>query len=123
MAGAAAEPAFLDEALLTDLEQRLGRSSLISLIEIYLADAPLRAGAIAAALEARDAAALRREAHNMTASSGTLGLQPVSELARDIELACKSGNISEAFALAGVLRVAIEAALAALKTRYPEAAA
>ena len=43
-------------------------------------------------------------------------------MARDIELACKTGKQADAFALAGALAAAIDAAVAVLRSRYPEAA-
>jgi HPt (histidine-containing phosphotransfer) domain-containing protein len=116
------EPDLLDAALLRDLEARFGRPGLVALVEIYLREAPQRAEAVAAAAQAGNTAALRQLAHDLTTSSGTIGVTVVHGLARDIELACKRGDASEAIDLAGVMAVAIDAAVDALRRRFPEAA-
>jgi HPt (histidine-containing phosphotransfer) domain-containing protein len=115
------EPDLLDDALMRDLEARFGRKDFVALVEIYLRDAPERARAIAAAAVASDEAALRRHAHDLTTSSGTIGIKAVHALSRDIEIACKTSDPAEAVALAGVLTVAIDASVAALRARFPEA--
>jgi HPt (histidine-containing phosphotransfer) domain-containing protein len=115
------EPDLLDDALMRDLEARFGRKDFVALVEIYLREAPLRSEAVAAAAQAGDIAALRQHAHDLTTSSGTIGVNVVHGLARDIELACKTGDPAEAIDLASVMELAIDAAVAALRVRFPEA--
>src|ERR1044071_9726640 len=90
----------LDAALLRDLESRFGRGVFITLIEAYLGEVPLRRAAITAAMAASDLPALQQQAHDLTTSSGTLGVKAVHAVARDIEVACRAGRGADAFALA-----------------------
>ena len=85
------------------------------IIRLYLDDAPIRLHAIAAAIDARDVARLRAEAHTVKGSAGALSAQRVVDAARALEMVAESGDlglaapryaalVSEAERLAAVLR-------------------
>ena len=66
------------------------------LVETYLADTPVQLDAMAAAVEADDAAALVRPAHTVKSSSASLGAMRLSMRARDLEAAGRSGELGPA---------------------------
>jgi HPt (histidine-containing phosphotransfer) domain-containing protein len=63
------------------------------LVEIYLADVPVQITGIADALEADDAAALVRPAHTLKSASATVGAMRLSAVARELEMAGRSGSL------------------------------
>jgi HPt (histidine-containing phosphotransfer) domain-containing protein len=66
------------------------------LVETYLADTPAQVDAISAAVEADDAAGLVRPAHTLKSSSATVGAMRLSSVARDLEMAGRSGRLDPA---------------------------
>lgn len=63
------------------------------LVETYLADTPAQLAAMAEAVEADDAAALVRPAHTLKSSSATVGAMRLSSVARELEMAGRSGSL------------------------------
>ena len=63
------------------------------LIETYLADTPAQLEAMTAAVEADDAAALVRPAHTLKSSSATVGAMRLSSVARELEMAGRTGAL------------------------------
>ncbi len=63
------------------------------LVETYLADVPVQITGIADALEADDAAALVRPAHTLKSASATVGAMRLSAVARELEMAGRSGSL------------------------------
>jgi HPt (histidine-containing phosphotransfer) domain-containing protein len=61
------------------------------LIDTYLADAPAQLEDMAAAIEADNAASLVRPAHTLKSSSATVGAMRLSAVARELEMAGRSG--------------------------------
>jgi len=114
------ETELLDQALMRDLEVRFGRDAMAALVETYLQETEGRLPLIADILARGDAAALGQQAHDLTTSSGTIGIQAVYLIARDMEYACKSGQSAAAFALAGRLPRIAERCAEALRARFPE---
>ena len=109
----------LDVAQLRD---RLGDDDelVADVIRLYLDDYPQRLDAIAAAIQARDFARLRAEAHTLKGSASSLAGGRVADAARGLEAAAETGDIvlagqrlsslvSEAEQLAAALR-ALQAA-------------
>jgi HPt (histidine-containing phosphotransfer) domain-containing protein len=60
---------------------------IVELIDLYLADAPLRIAAMQAAIAAKDERALSRAAHNLRGSSANLGAHQLGARCADIEQA------------------------------------
>lgn len=90
---------------------------LKELIDIYLQDTPARMTDIGTALAAQDATAVMRAAHSIKGSSSNFGAAILADLAHEIELQGKTGNLAEtATALVSLHREyeRVAAALAAL---------
>jgi HPt (histidine-containing phosphotransfer) domain-containing protein len=86
----------VDEAVLADLLTSTGDDPAFvrELVETYLAETPEQLEAITAAIDADDADALVRPAHTLKSSSATLGAMRLSALARELEIAGRSGTLT-----------------------------
>ncbi len=87
----------LDEAVLDELLATTGddRTFVEELVHTYLADAPALLEGITAAIGADDAAALVRPAHTLKSSSATVGAARLAGVARELELAGRSGALDD----------------------------
>ncbi len=85
----------LDEATLGDLVMTTGDDPAFvrELVETYLGDTPGLMDAMGSAVEADDAAALIRPAHTLKSSSATVGALRLSAVARELEMAGRSGTL------------------------------
>lgn len=85
----------VDERILAELMATTGDDLgfVRELVETYLADTPAQVDAISAAVEADDAAGLVRPAHTLKSSSATVGAMRLSSVARDLEMAGRSGRL------------------------------
>jgi two-component system sensor histidine kinase/response regulator len=85
----------VDDGVLVELLASTGDDPdfVRELLETYLAETPEQLAAIGAALEADDADALVRPAHTLKSSSATLGAMRLSALARELEMAGRSGSL------------------------------
>lgn len=115
----AAELPILDDGVLGELLDSTGNDVefVRQLIATYLADTPPQLEAMRAAVVADDAAALVRPAHTLKSSSATVGASRLSALARELEMAGRSGSLEPA--IRGTLEAARAewtAAAAALST-------
>ena len=63
------------------------------LVETYLADTPAQLDAMTTAVEADDADALVRPAHTLKSSSATVGAMRLSSVARELEMAGRTGAL------------------------------
>jgi HPt (histidine-containing phosphotransfer) domain-containing protein len=97
----------VDERILAELMATTGDDIgfVRQLVETYLADAPAQVDAMSAAVEADDAAGLVRPAHTLKSSSATVGAMRLSSVARDLEMAGRSGRLDPA------ARASLDAAL------------
>jgi HPt (histidine-containing phosphotransfer) domain-containing protein len=88
----------VDERILAELMASTGDDIgfVRELIQTYLADTPMQFEAMAAAVETDDAAALVRPAHTLKSSSATVGAMRLSSLARELEMAGRSGSLDAA---------------------------
>ncbi|MDQ1729607.1 MAG: hypothetical protein QOD33_1732 [Pyrinomonadaceae bacterium] len=103
------EPA-VDLATLATLEelQEEGEPNLIvELIDLFLADVPCRLSALRASLVLENYPALKRGAHSLRGSSGSLGALRTSALCEEIEM-----EPADAFASLAALLTSLEAELA-----------
>lgn len=82
------------------------------LTDLFLVDAPVALGAIADAVERRDAAAVARHAHGLKGSCGSIGANPMAAVCNALERAARDGRLDEA---PGQLR-ALEEELARVRT-------
>jgi histidine phosphotransfer protein HptB len=85
----------LDERVLGEVMETTGGDIgfVRELVETYLADAPAQLQAMTDAVEADDASALVRPAHTLKSSSATVGAMRLSTVARELEMAGRSGTL------------------------------
>ncbi len=88
----------LDESVLDDLLATTedDRAFVEELVRTYLSDTPALVDGVESAATADDAAALVRPAHTIKSSSATVGAARLSALARELELAARSGALDAA---------------------------
>lgn len=82
----------IDEAVLGDVIEHIGRDALRSVVELFAAETETLTGRIVAG--ATDPAGrddVRRAAHSLKSSAGQLGATALSEAAAEIERAAESG--------------------------------
>jgi HPt (histidine-containing phosphotransfer) domain-containing protein len=85
----------LDERVLTELLETTGGDIdfVRELVDTYLADTPVQLDAMTTAVEADDAEALVRPAHTLKSSSATVGAMRLSSVARELEMAGRTGSL------------------------------
>ena len=90
-----ADVPIVDERILDEMVETTGGDIgfVRELVETYLADAPEQLDAINAAVQADDAAALVRPAHTLKSSSATVGAMRLSSVARELEMAGRTGTL------------------------------
>jgi HPt (histidine-containing phosphotransfer) domain-containing protein len=88
----------LDERVLTEVLETTGDDIgfVRELVGTYLADTPTQLGAMTTAVESDDADALVRPAHTLKSSSATVGAMRLSSVARELEMAGRSGSLDAA---------------------------
>jgi CheY-like chemotaxis protein/HPt (histidine-containing phosphotransfer) domain-containing protein len=90
------------------LERLMGDESLVrEVISMFLEDTPRQMDALARALQAGDATAVRRLAHTVKGAAGNVGAQVVQAAALRLEQASESGDMKET----GAARTALEQAM------------
>jgi HPt (histidine-containing phosphotransfer) domain-containing protein len=72
--------------------EEYGEDFLVELIEVYLEDTPNRVAQMSQAFKGGDAETVIREAHTLKSSSANVGAMRLSALAKQMELAGRSGN-------------------------------
>ncbi len=85
----------IDPAVIASLDEtwEAGEADLVvELIDLYLGEAPQWVEAVRAAAAADDATMLKRAAHTLKGSSGSLGIREVAETCRMLELNCGSAT-------------------------------
>ena len=88
---AAAITRAIDPAVIASLDEAWeeGEADLVvELIDLYLGDAPQWVEAMRAAAAGDDVRVLKRAAHTLKGSSGSLGIRQVAETCRMLELSC-----------------------------------
>jgi CheY-like chemotaxis protein/HPt (histidine-containing phosphotransfer) domain-containing protein len=93
--GTPAPPHPIDAKVLQSFRDMAGETAdliLAEMIDCYLEEAPKLLSAIAKAIDQKDAVQLRSGAHNLKASSATLGAITLSNLCRKLEVMSRIGN-------------------------------
>jgi HPt (histidine-containing phosphotransfer) domain-containing protein len=72
--------------------EEYGEEFLVELIDVYLEDTPNRMAQMRQAFKGGDAETVIREAHTLKSSSANLGAMRLSNLAKQMEVAGRSGN-------------------------------
>ena len=70
-----------------------GENFLVELIDVYLKDTPSRVTQLHQALDGGDSETFVREAHTLKSSSANVGAMGLSALAKEMEIAGRSGKI------------------------------
>jgi signal transduction histidine kinase/CheY-like chemotaxis protein/HPt (histidine-containing phosphotransfer) domain-containing protein len=100
------------------LEVQIGRAAVAELAGMLLAQTPDRLAELHRALDAGDAEAARRMAHDIASTAGNLGLSDVSQLARDFEESFSAGEFDALPSIAVRINEAYGTAASELKARY-----
>jgi HPt (histidine-containing phosphotransfer) domain-containing protein len=100
----------VDDAVLSELRASVqGDIAFVrELVEAYVSDSAVLIDAIEAAVAAGDADALVRPAHTLKSSSATLGAMTVSGTARTLEVAARSGSLTDPGTSSAAARVRSE---------------
>ena len=104
----------VDNTVLGSLRAMLEPAQLGVLLSETLADIDQRLSGLGTCLDAGDAEAAGRLAHDLVSVAGNCGAARLSELARTIQTACRLGNLQEAAELFADLQRAAPGAIAAL---------
>lgn len=120
--GAGASTQAIDPAVLASLDEAWeeGEADLVvELIDLYLGDAPQWVEAMRTAAAEKDATVLKRAAHTLKGSSGSLGIRQVAETCRMLELNCSgsAARVDELLQLLDREFATARAALAAERIR------
>jgi HPt (histidine-containing phosphotransfer) domain-containing protein len=70
-----------------------GEEFFVELVDLYLHDTPKRLIELRRALDAGDTPTLTREAHTLKSSSANVGAMKMSEIARELEIAGRTGEM------------------------------
>jgi HPt (histidine-containing phosphotransfer) domain-containing protein len=110
----------LDLATLTELERRLGRDRIMKVVAAQMVNGREMARRLAALELAPDSVLIKALAHQIAGSSGSIGLIRLSNQAVSVELAATDAESSALVPMVRTLCDCIDAALDALRARYPE---
>lgn len=108
----------LNPEMLQELRSVMG-SDFATLLQSFLTDSRQRIDAIAAAIAAADAEALRRAAHSFKGSTSNMGAQRLAELCRQLEDIGRNGSIDGAAVLLAPLRVEFDSVQREIATLAP----
>ncbi|TWR41336.1 response regulator [Xanthomonas vasicola] len=92
----------LDNSVIDELYEVAGADT-ITILQLFLEDAPLIIEQLEAAAANRDSTQLRDLAHTLKSSSANVGAQAVSNAARRIELAARTGTIERPSAMVALV--------------------
>ncbi|HEX4508272.1 MAG TPA: response regulator [Alphaproteobacteria bacterium] len=112
----------LNDAVLTRLEDQIGRDDVAELAAMLLQETPDRLAEIRRTLAAGDAAAARQMAHDIASTAGNLGITEVADLAHALEQKYNAGAYGDLESIAAQMDGAYYAAAIELKARYGLAA-
>ena len=109
--------------MLRGLINDIPAEALSHIIDTFIADARVRLGRMAEALDGRDIETLEREAHPVKSSSRTFGLEALGSRAEQVEVACRAGKPDQAVALTRELIAHSEDAFVSLRAELAKIAA
>ncbi len=110
-------PDTLDSATLIDLEDIMG-DELATLVDAYLRDGETRMRNLREAATRGDSVEVGKLAHSLKSSSANLGAMPLSQRARQVEEAARSGTLANPADSVAALEKLYANAAAALRQRY-----
>ncbi len=112
------QPALLETAVLRRMREEIGDDATVDdVLGLYLSEAPTHLRAIADALGAGDAEALRRAAHKLKGSSLIIGAQRIAAACGRAEDLARTARLSEAAAIAAEISALMAETLPALSVQ------
>lgn len=111
-----------DAAAFGALRQTLGDEMVEMLLGKYLVQMEEKVGLLREGVEARDMAQVRQQAHDLTSSSGSVGLGAMSNKASACEFAVKEGREEAALEHARELIALAPETAAAIRAAFPSLA-
>lgn len=108
-----------DAAALGALKSALGEPLVEMLLGKYLAQMNEKIGILERAVESGDLAQVRQQAHDLTSSSGSVGLGAMRDAASACEYAVKEGRASDALDRAREMIALAPQTEAAIRAAYP----
>lgn len=113
--GAVDEAEVLDRSVLGGLTESLGAAKTAELVDLYVTDIEARIVRLGKAAADSDFPTLRKEAHDLRSTSGSLGLTRLFALGEGIENACADGREADAQRLSAGVAQAGAQTVAALR--------
>ena len=114
--GATSDAEIIDLEVLNGLTESLGEAKTKELVALYVVDIESRLVRLREAAQNNDFRAIRKEAHDLRSTSGSLGLTRLFALGAGIETACVDGRNADALRLSSEVPDAGEETIAALRT-------
>jgi HPt (histidine-containing phosphotransfer) domain-containing protein len=111
-----------DEAGLGALQGALGDDMVAMLLGKFIGQMNEKVAVLQEGVSARDMAVVKQQAHDLTSSSGSVGLGAMKETASACEFAVKDGEEDKALALAQQLVDMAPETEAAIRARFPNLA-
>jgi two-component system, sensor histidine kinase and response regulator len=96
----------IDPTIFETLKQTVGEDFIAELIDAYLSDSPNLIATMRQSLKEGKADTFRNAAHSLKSNSANLGAQRLAELARDLEMLGKAGNLENTPAMLAQLEEA-----------------
>ena len=114
-------PTSLERLDMGELRQRLGNDEALiaDVLRLFLEDCPARLGAIESAVAARRLDAVRRGAHTLKGSAGTLSAVGVAEAAATLEDIAARNDVASLDHQCATLAVEVERLVAELRGLSP----
>ena len=84
-------------------------------LHMFVEQGPERMALVEAALDRHDAKSLEREAHGLKGAAATLGMEELRQASYAVERLGADGRLDEAVAGVAAMRVAMDAAVAAIR--------
>jgi two-component system sensor histidine kinase/response regulator len=90
------EPA-IDRIIYDDLKETVGDDFFQELVDTFLIDTTALVNDLGAALGKNDIDTVRRTAHSLKSNSATFGAAKLSQLAKDVEMMAKDGDLEDGY--------------------------
>jgi len=121
--GGAARPradcaSVLDDVLLGELAEDVGRGPVAGLVRGFIDLVPRRLAAVRRAADSRDAMSLKEMSHSLEGSAAYVGAHRVVSTCRSLEAVASAGDLDAAKCLIDELDHALDAAVEALVARW-----
>ena len=110
----------VDEEVISSLLELGGPELLSELVDLFCSDAHPQMATLDEAVQADDAARVAEVAHSLKSSCANLGAMRLSELAKELETAGRSGSLESAAEVIEVSKIELERVTEALKSHTEE---